>query len=177
MVEQMQEFTEIEELIVKQAILNAVASDTKTKNPDNLRGRVDAMMEENYYINPMAGRSFDLRLKGQKVGTYSLTVSKSEPQKVETSLEINDRQAFMQWAEENGFIDKTPNMDAIMKHFEMCGEVPEGCRPVEVVTPEVIGGVVTRTTVKVDSKEVARVMGHQLEPMVYAILESGQDGD
>lgn len=163
------ELSDIERFIVKQAVLNAVADDVKTNVPDNLRGRLDSAMKASYYENPMAGKSYDLKLMGQKVGTYSLTVSKGKPSKVEQSFEVDDHMAFAEWAENMGFV--TVDMDAVMAHFKDTGEVPEGCSPVEVVTPEVVGGVVTRTTVRVDSAEVARVLGPMLEPVAYALLE------
>lgn len=171
----MLEFNDIEKLIIEQAFFNAVAEDTKTKNPDNLRGRVDAMMERDYYENPMAGKSFDLKLLGQKVGTYSLTVSKGKPSKTETSLEIADRDEFMAWAEANGYVEKVADMDAIMEDFKADGVLPDGCKPVEITTPEVVGGIVTRSTVRVDQERVARALGPQLEPIVYALLEGGED--
>lgn len=172
----MVELSNIEKLIVKQAFVSAVADDIKTKNPDNLRGQVDEMMKEAYYGSPMAGRSFDLRLMGEKVGTYSLTVSKGAPEKVERTFEVQDKQAFMEWAEENGYVEKVADMEAILADFRENGVVPEGCNPVEVIIPEVLGGAVTRTTVKVDSEKVARVLGPQLEAVAYALLE-GVDYD
>lgn len=171
----MVELNDVEKLIVEQAFLNAVAKDTRTKTPDNLRGRVDAMMEDAYYNNPMAGRSFDLKLFGEKVGTYSMTVSKGKPQQTDMTLEISDRDGFMAWAEENGYIERVADMEAILADFKEHGVIPEGCTPVEVITPEVVGGVVTRTTVKVDQERVARVLGPQLEPVVYALLGGGED--
>ena len=145
----------------------------KTKNPDNLRGRIDEAMKEAYYSNSMAGKSFDLKLLGTKVGTYSLTVSKGKPQETKRGFAVLDEAAFLAWAEDNGFV--AVDMDAVEKHFKETGEVPEGCEGTEYVIPEIDGGIVTRTTVKVDSKAVARVLGPQLEPVAYALLEWGFD--
>lgn len=168
--------TKVEELIVKQAFLNAVGEDLKTKNPDNLRGQVDQMMRDAYESNPMAGRSYDLRLLGQKVGTYSLTVSKDEPSREEMTLEINDRAEFMEWAEENGYVEKVVDMDAVISDMRNNGVVPDGCTPAKVIVPGTVGGMVTRTTVKVDEEHVMRVLGPQLETVAYALLGGGDDG-
>lgn len=168
----MVELTDVEKLIVKQAIFNAIADDVKTKEPSNLRGRLDEAMKESYYGNPMAGKSYDLRLLGQKVGTYSLTVSKGKPQEVRRSFEVRDVEKFKAWAQENGFM--AIDMKAVESHFAATGEVPEGCAGTEVIVPEVVGGVVTRTTVKVDQAEVGRVLGPQIQPIVYALLERGE---
>lgn len=170
------ELSNVEKLIVKQAFFNAVADDLKTRDPDNLRGQVDEAMKDAYRDNPMAGKSYDLKLMGQKVGTYSLTVSKGKPQRVETTLQVEDRDEFMAWAEENGYVEKVADMDAIISDFARDGVIPNGCAPVETVIPEVVGGEITRTTVKVDEAEVARVLGPQLETMAYALLEGGIDG-
>lgn len=172
----MVEMTKVEELIVKQAFLNAVGEDLKTKDPDNLRGQVDQMMREAYEQNPMAGKSYDLKLLGQKVGTYSLTVSKDKPSREELTLEINDRAEFMAWAEENGYVEKVADMDAVLEDMRKGGVVPDGCTPAKVVIPGTVGGIVTRTTVKVDEGEVMRVLGHQLEPIAYALLGGVEDG-
>lgn len=169
----MVELTDVEKLIVKQAIFNAVADDVKTKEPSNLRGQLDEIMKESYYGNPMAGKSYDLRLMGQKVGTYSLTVSKGKPQEVRRSFEVEDKDRFTAWAEENGFVKI--DMEAVQAHFAATGEIPEGCSGIEVIVPEVVGGVVTRTTVKVDQAEVGRVLGPQLESIAYALLEGGEE--
>lgn len=170
----MVELSEVEKLIVKQAFLNAVADDVATRNPDNLRGRVDEMMKEAYYDSPMAAKSFDLKLLGEKVGTYSLTVSKGKPQQIIEDLNVDDYGRLMAWAAENGFIEV--DMDAVRSHFKACGEVPDGCSVNQSVIPEVVGGVVTRTTVKVDERTVARVLGPQLEPIAYALIEGENDG-
>lgn len=169
----MVEMSDVEKLAVEQAFLNAVADDVKTKEPGNLRGRVDAQMIEGYYSNPMAGKSYDIKLFGRKVGTYSLTVSKGKPQEVTRTFEVDDFAAFYEWAENMGFMQV--DMDAVKRHFDECGEVPDGCTPIKVVKPEVLGGTVTRTTVKVDQQEVMRVLGPQLEPIAYALLGGGED--
>lgn len=172
----MLELTNTEKLAIAQAFQKAVGGMTKTGDPSNLRGEVDAEMRERYMSDPMAGKSYDLKLLGQKVGTYYLTVSKGRPESRETTLEIKDRGEFMAWAEENGYVEMVADMEAIMSDFSTSGEIPAGCDVVEVVKPEVLGGEVTRTTLKVDEAEVARVLGPQLEPIAYALLEGGIDG-
>lgn len=171
------ELSEVEKLIIKQAFVSAVGADVKTKDPNNLRGWLDATMEEQYYSNPLAGTSYDLKLLGQKVGTYTLTVSKGKPSKVETGIDVVDESEFVAWAEKRGYTKTVVDMDAIENAFRATGEVPDGCLPTQTVTPEVLGGKVTRSTIRVDSAEVARVLGPQLEPVVYALLEGGEIGE
>lgn len=169
------ELSNVEKLIVKQAFVSAVADDTKTKDPSNSRGRLDAMMEESYYSNPLAGRSFDLKLLGEKVGSYTLTVSKGKPAKTERTLEITDNDAFMAWAEANGYVEKVADMDAILADFMEGGEIPEGCEPGEIVIPEVVGGKVTRSKMRIDSTKVADVLGPRLGTVVHGLLEGGEE--
>lgn len=171
----MVKLSNVEKLIIKQAFVNAVSNDVSTKNPDNLRGQLDATMKQAYYDNPLGGRSFDLRLMGRKVGTYSVTVSEGKPQEVSKSLEVKDRAQFMEWAEANGYVEKVADMDAILSDFRENGEIPDGCEPIEVVTPEVVGGVVTRSTMRVYPKKVAEALGPQLEAAAYALLEGVGD--
>lgn len=170
----MLELTNTEKLAVAQAFQKAVGDITKTGDPDNLRGEVDAEMKERYMSDPMAGKSYDVKLLGRKVGTYSITVSKGKPQKVTKTLDILDMQEFMEWAEREGFM--AVDMEAVMKHYRLSGEVPDGCEPVEEIEPEVLGGEITRTTLKIEPNEVARALGPQLEPIAYALLEGRNYG-
>ena len=146
---------------------------TKTKDPDNLRGRVDELMKEWYYSNPMAGKSFDVKLLGKKVGTYSLTVSKPTEQRTRLELNIDDKVVFRKWCEDNGFM--CIDMKAVEEHFEDSGEVPNGCKPVEVVIPADEGGIIERTALKVEPKLVADILGNNLAEATVALLEGGFD--
>jgi hypothetical protein len=169
----MLELTDSEKLAIAQAFMNSIGKLVETKNPCNLRGRVDEQMKEMYRENPIAGRSYDVKVLGRKVGTYSLTVSKPKPKKVEKTLEVTDKNALFEWAVAEGFVDI--DMAAVTEHFKKCGEIPDGCEPLEVVTPEIVGGEITKTTLKIDPEEVARALGTQLEPMAYLLLEGGFD--
>lgn len=169
----MLELTNTEKLAIAQAFQKAVGDMTKTGDPTNLRGRVDAEMKERYLGDPMAGRSYDVKLLGKKVGTYSITVSKGKPSKTVNALNVLDQQEFTEWAICNGFM--TVDMSAVLAYFNESGEVPEGCEPIQLVEPGTEGGEITRTTLKIEPESVARVLGPQLEPIAYALLEGGTD--
>ena len=62
--------SDIERLTVPQALLKTVTKYTSTKDPDSLRARADADMLANY--ERMGMKSVDLRVNGEKVGTYSV---------------------------------------------------------------------------------------------------------
>lgn len=152
-----------ERLLIAQAIYKAVASEVKT-GEDNLRGRVDAEYLDLY--EKTGAKSFDMRLNGEKVGTYSVRVT--EP-KVRDELAVVNYQALCNWAEENGCM--MPDMAAIQRCFEETGEVPDGC-VVERIETE---GRAT-PSLRVDAQKVADVMGAQLPDAVRGLLEGGENG-
>lgn len=165
------EFNEVEKLAVAQAFMKAVGSMVETKNPDNLRGAVDAMMIDRYESDPMAPKSFDVKVLGQKVGSYSLTVSKPTESRIKTELEVTDNDEFLAWAFAHRYVKV--DQRAVDLHFEATGEVPDGCEPVEVVVPGEAGGEVTRTTLKVEPELVMKALGGQLEAATRELLAEG----
>lgn len=167
------ELNDVEKLAVAQAFMNAVGKLTETKNVGNLRGRVDGMMKERFYEDPMAGKSYDVRLLGQKVGTYSLTVSKPKPSSERVEFEVKDPHALFDWAIREGCVNV--DMEAVMQRFKETAEVPDGCSPITVVVPSEPGGVVTRTTLKVDEAAVAERLGGMLGAAARMLLEGGTD--
>lgn len=167
------EFTDIERLAIAQAFQKAVGEMVSTKNPDNLRGRVDAQMKEVYESSPLAPKSFDVNVMGQKVGSYSLTVSKPREQTTETGLEITDIDLFSKWAMAEGCVKI--DMDKVERLFAKTGIVPDGCTPLTVVTPADEGGKVTRATLKVDPEKVSKALGPNIGEAVRGMLEGGED--
>lgn len=169
------ELNSVEKLAVAQAIQNAIGDLVKTKNPDNLRGEVDALMIERYESDPMGAKSFDVKLFGQKVGTYSLTVSKPKPQSEHVEITVNDEAEFRRWCEREGFM--TIDMGAVERYFADTGDMPYGCDARTVIEPEIMGGQVTRTTLKVAPAEVARILGDKALGEYTAKLLGGGEVD
>ena len=167
----MLELTNIEKLAIAQALLNSIGDMTKTKCETNLRGLVDAEIKERYLNDSMAAKSYDVKVQGQKVGTMSLTISKPKPAVIEHTLNVKDSEQLLEWAIDNGFVDV--NMPAVIEYFRLNGDIPAGCYVEETIKPEVLGGEITKTTLKVDSEKVARALGAQLEPVIYRLLEGG----
>lgn len=167
------ELNPVEKLAILQALQNRIGDMVKTKDPGNLRGEVDAMMVDMYQNNPLAGKSFDVKLFGQKVGTYSLTVSKAKPQKKRWDIDVLDEVEFRQWCADMGFLEV--NMKAVNDYVNKTADIPEGCDVVTVIEPEIVGGTVTRTTLKVQPEEVARVMGNNLGEFAELLLEGELD--
>lgn len=163
-----------EQLAIAQAMYKHFAALVSTKDPDSLRAAVDDEMRQLY--EQTGAKSFDVKLCGEKVGTYSLTIAKDKPESTETRLQVNDGNALMQWCISEGFA--APDMDAILQHFDKCGEVPDGCEAVTVTIPADPGGHVARTTLKVDEVKVAEVaMENNLTAFVDPIAGRLTDGN
>ena len=164
------EMTDTERLAIAQAFYSAVGEMVSTKKPGNLRDRVNEGYKSLY--EQTGAKSFDVKLQGAKVGTFSLTVNKPTESETSTSLEVVDKVALRDWAAVNGFV--TVDMEAVERHFAESGELPDGCAAIEVVRPGDPGGRVTRTALKVDAKAVMSALGPQLETVSYALLEGGE---
>lgn len=162
------DFTDIERLTIAQAVYKVAAEYVSTKNINSLRGHVDEEMIRAYELDGIKSR--DLRLNGEKVGTYSVRVSKA---KTESVLRETDHDAFVKWAGENPELCTlfALNQAAKLAQFalETAGELPDGYEFQEVVTPERATG----TTLKVDVEKVAKAMSGELPSAVAGLLGGG----
>ena len=169
------ELSPIERLAVAQAIYKIAAEAVKTRTPANLRGEVDAIMAEKFDRAKSIGlspRSFDVELFGKKVGTYSITLTESAPSSEKVELKVTDGEAFEKWAIENGCF--TIDKSACAKHFIDTGELPDGCMPEKVIVPEVLGGTIKSTALRIDAGKVLDTLdAKQLEEAAYMLLEGG----
>ncbi len=170
------EFTDMERLAIAQAFMNKVGSMTKTKVDGNLRGRVDRQYKDIYA--QCKAKSFEVELFGEKVGTFSLQVSKPTESKVEPVFEVTDEEALTDWrdfkAAAMAYAMEHPGEIATY-HFGRTGELPDGCELVDVVYPGTPGGKVEKTTLSINSEEVARVLGGELPLAAQMLLEGGTD--
>lgn len=152
------DMSDVERLIVVQALFNAIAGECKTNNPGNMRGAVDAYFKNLW--EQTGAKSFDLKLFGRKVGTFSIVTTKGTPQSERTEIAPIDQAAFLKWAAEHDFM--VPDMEAIKDHFALTGEVPDGCEAVKVITPEVEGGEFKNTRLVVEADKVSDEMGERM---------------
>lgn len=168
-----------ERLAFAQALYKAVSELVSTKNPDSLRSAVDG-----YYLklyDETGAKSFNVTINGEDVGTYSLKFSKEQPQQTRTELEIYDFEELAKW-----FNDKTDeeiryyvalNLGDFARYcFNVEGEIPQGCRPKEIITAAVekhcIGGAL-----RVDTSKVAQAMRGQLGQSVAGLLGGASNDD
>lgn len=158
-------------LLVMQAFYSSVGEEVKTKNPNNLRGRVDAKFRKLY--EETGAKSFAMRLFGNDVGTFSIVTTKPTESVERVELAVDDEDAFMAWALTNGYFKV--DFDAADAHFRQTGEVPPGCHARKVHVPGTPGGAVRSTALKVDRRAVLDAIGPRLEGVSHALLEGGEE--
>ena len=82
----------IERLAIEQAVYNAIGADLKTGVTDNLRGEVNGFYLDLYQRTGATG--FEVRVNGQKVGTYGFSKVKGTPERKVTEVRVTDPQAL-----------------------------------------------------------------------------------
>ena len=95
----------IAKLVVAQAVYKLSAEQVSTKEPGNLRSRVDE-----YYrglFEATGAKSFEVRIGGEKVGTYGVNVTKPETR---VRLKVTDSRALMAWCEANDCLRVEPDI-------------------------------------------------------------------
>ena len=101
------ELTDMERLAIAQALFKAIGSVVSTKDPDSLRGRVDAQAIANY--KSTGAKSFDLMLNGAKVGSFTVRLSKAVHR---VDFVAADREACLRWCVENGLAKTVTTYEA-----------------------------------------------------------------
>lgn len=152
----MTELKPVEKLAIAQAVYKTVAGIVSTKEKDNLRGMCDKDAIANYLST--GAKSYDVRLMGEKVGTYSVRVSKPRH---DERLKVVDMDAYVAWCVENACM--TTDDAQAERRFRETGELPDGCELEVTDTPETVAGA----TLKVDEAKVADALGDAL-PAVAA---------
>ena len=165
--------SDIERLAVEQALYKVIAQDVDTKTPDNLRGRVNDHYRELYEQTGATG--FEVRIAGQKVGTYGFSKVKAQPARKESSVEVVDMDALMAWDSDdfNDFISRwiEGNLATLARaYFEESGELPDGMAVMEYERPAVPAGIRPNGTLRIDPAKVAQALGNQLPSTVAGLL-------
>lgn len=149
----------IEQLAVAQAVYKLAEARVSTNVAGNLRGEVD----EHYhglYLETGA-KNFDVFIAGQKVGTYSVKLTKP---KEDTVMTVVDRDAFEAWCRENGCVREVFDEERAFGTFLSTGELPGGCNVTKVTSP---GGEFSGGTLRIDPEKVnAALGGAEVMPML-----------
>lgn len=146
--------TDIEKLAIAQWAYKKFAGLVSTKDADSLRGQADEAYKELY--EQTGAKSYDIKVAGDKVGTYSLKVAKA---KDEPRVIVEDEYMFARWVYENhlGHLLKV-DQKALDKLFYDSGELPDGCTVVNVHTPEHVSG----GTLRIDERKMDELYAHGL---------------
>lgn len=166
-----------ERLAIFQAFYNAAGEHVSTKSPGNLRSQVDAEYRELY--EQTGAKSFEQRVNGMRVGTYSVKVSKAKEAEMDVRFEVREPERLLEWVErqEHGDLVRFAKahaaeyaQDALLR----TGELADGCSTYEVGTPampeQYAGG-----SLRIDPQLVAEALGNQLPEAMNLLLEGGED--
>ena len=88
----MSDYNPIERLAIEQAVYNAIGADLKTGVADNLRGEVNGFYLDMYERTGATG--FEVRVNGQKVGTYGFSKVNGTPERTVTEVRVTDHDAL-----------------------------------------------------------------------------------
>lgn len=166
---------EIEQLAIMQALYNVIGGEVKTGNPDNLRGRVNDIYRG--YYEQSHGKSYDVQLNGESVGTYTFPKTKAEPAKTVTTIEVVDY-AMLRAYEDDNWLDWIGRWtvehigELAREYVEQTGEVLPGVDVRVEEIPAKPAGIRPNGTLRVYPEKVAQAMGNQLGETVRGLLES-----
>jgi len=171
------DYNPIERLAIEQAVYNAIGADLKTGVPDNLRGEVNGFYLDMYERTGATG--FEVRVNGQKVGTYGFSKVKGKPERTVTELRVTDEDALRadESDEFNDWLgawltDHLPEL--AIQYAQETGELLDGMELVEVTTPAVPDGIRPNGTLRVKPEKVAAALGNALPATIAGLLEGGR---
>ena len=153
----------IEQLAIAQALYKSVAAYVKTNDPDNLRGQVDA--EYRRLFVETGAKSFEVRIDGVKVGTYSFAEKKSRVSR-HLCWDEDYFDEIMEWAIENDCVSLDESK--VFDHIDDTGELPPHCGVDEYCYPTEY-----TPSFKVDVEAVKEALGTGLPAAVHGLLEGG----
>jgi len=171
------DYNPIERLAIEQAVYNAIGADLKTGVPDNLRGEVNGFYLDMYERTGATG--FEVRVNGQKVGTYGFSKVKGKPERTVTELRVTDEDALRadESDEFNDWLgawltDHLPEL--AIQYAQETGELLDGMELVEVTTPAAPDGIRPNGTLRVKPEKVAAALGNALPATIAGLLEGGR---
>lgn len=167
----------IERLAVEQAVYNAIGADLKTGVTDNLRGEVNGFYLDLYERTGATG--FEVRLNGQKVGTYGFSKVKGTPERTVTELRVTDHNALIadRSDEFNDWLGAylAAHLDELaVQYATETGELLDGMELVEVTTPATPDTIRPDGTLRVRPERVAEALGNALPATIAGLLEGGK---
>ena len=169
--------TPIERLAVEQAVYNVIGEDLKAGRTGNLRGEVNEFYLSLYEQTGATG--FEVRVNGQKVGTYGFNRVKGTPAREVTELRVTDQAALMA-DESEEFVAwcarwlESHLCDLAMDYATETGELLDGMGWVTETVPATPDGIRPNGTLRVRADKVAAALGGALPSYVAGLLEGGE---
>lgn len=174
-----EKLTDVERLAIAQAVYKVAGKLVSTKDPDSLRSHIDGGYKELY--DSTGAKSFNVMVRGKKVGTYSIKTSKPAPPESRLLFKVDDYETLARWfdcIEPEMLSDYAAvNLGSFAEFvFKTTGELPDGCKLEEVRTfgsrGQYCGG-----SLRIDEHAVADALGDVLPPRFVAMLEGGEHGN
>ena len=167
----------IERLAIEQAVYNAIGADLKTDVPNNLRGEVNGFYLDLYQQTGATG--FEVRVNGQKVGTYGFNKVKGQPERTVAELQVTDVDAlradesdeFNDWLTA-WLTDHLPEL--AIQYAQETGELLDGMEMVERTIPGTPDTIKPNGTLRVRPEKVAAALGNALPATIAGLLEGGR---
>ena len=166
----------IERLAIEQAVYNAIGADLKTGRTDNLRGEVNGFYLSLY--QQTGATAFEVRVNGQKVGTYGFAKVKGQPERTVTEVRVTDVDALRadESDEFNDWLtawlnDHLPEL--AIAYAEETGELLDGMEHVTTTTPATPDTIRPNGTLRVRADKVAAALGNRLPATIAGLLEGG----
>lgn len=166
----------IERLAIEQAVYNAIGADLETGVTDNLRGEVNGFYLDLYQRTGATG--FEVRVNGQKVGTYGFNKVKGQPEREVTELRVTDEDAlradesdeFNQWLSD--YINYHL-VDFAIQYATETGELLDGMKYVTETIPATPDTIRPNGTMRVRPEKVAAALGNALPATIAGLLGGG----
>lgn len=167
---------QIERLAIEQAVYNAIGADVSTRDPDNLRGEVNAYYHDLYEQTGATG--FEVRINGQKIGTYGFSKVRGQRAYTERVVTVTDVDALR--ADENdGFLEYCSGWleehlpELAVQYAQETGELLDGMAVVEREHPATPDTIRPNGTLRVRPERVAAALGNALPATIAGLLEGG----
>lgn len=172
----MSDFNPIERLAIEQAVYNAIGADLKTGQPDNLRGEVNGFYLDMY--ERTGATAFEVRVDGQKVGTYGFSKVKGQPERTVTELRVTDHAALVadESDEFNDWLTRylMAHLDELaVQYATETGELLDGMEHVTTTIPGTPDTIRPNGTLRVKPEKVAAALGNALPATIAGLLEGG----
>ena len=152
---------DIETLSVLQALYNAIGEQIATNDPSNLRGRVNEHYHALYESTGATG--FEVRVGGEKVGTYGFNKRKGQPERTESELQITNVADMLDWADGSEEFAKwcakwlAYHTDELaLEYARDTGELPDGVELVERTIPATPDTIRPNGTLRIRRQVVER---------------------